>query len=348
VGLLSLLPLTLLKTTSGGSTAATSALIATSGSRIAYFGFDRTADTLWLADPQNPSSRTKGLTIAHAPDYGAIPTRSPDGRSFAYLVLPGDTPAPGPASPAELWVASIAGGSPRLIASGADLLVHAVWAPGGQGLVYRRSDEASHLMLARLGGGEPIELASSANALFPVAYEGANLLYVELSDAGSVLRSTAGFSARLSDGLTRDWALSPDGSRIAYLEMMLATNQAASRAFVFDMASGTRTAVGAPDADAFSPAWGADGSLAVGQLKAGETTAVTLAVPGSTKFAFTAPQRGFDVPLALDATAGLAVTSFDGNTITNPGRASLVVVRPDGSRREIASGEVTFLGWISP
>jgi hypothetical protein len=113
------------------------------------------------------------------------------------------------------------------------------------------------------------------------------------------------------------------------------------------VASGERTAEGAADSDAFSPAWGADGSLVVGQLSGGTSTAATR-IESGTSSALTAPKRGFDVPLAADSQAGLAVTSFDGNSINNPGRASLVVVGPDGSRREIASGEVTFLGWISP
>lgn len=346
-GLLSLLPLTLLKSSTDGSSSS-SAVIASSGSRIAYFAFDRTADTLWLADPKAPANRTKGLTIAHAPEYGIIPTLSPDGRNVAYLVLPPDTPAPGPDAPAQLWVASIAGVEPRLIASDADLLVPAVWASHDQGLVYRRSDAASHLVVAR-PGGEMTELATSTEALFPIAFAGDTLYYVELSESGSVLKSTQGGGAyQLSNGLTRDWAMSPDETQLAYLEMTLMGSQATSRAFVLDLATGERTAVGAADSDAFSPAWRPDGALVVGQLAAGPASSAAIVIEKGTTSSLAAPRRGFDVPLAVNARAGTAVTSFDGNSILNPGRASLVVVNTDGSRREITSEEVTFLGWISP
>ena len=51
------------------------------------------------------TSRTKLLSVPHAPEYGVIPSLSPDRRSVAYTVLPPETPAPGPDAPAELWVA---------------------------------------------------------------------------------------------------------------------------------------------------------------------------------------------------------------------------------------------------
>jgi hypothetical protein len=348
VGLLSLLPLTLIENDAGTATTASTALLTSTTTRIAYFGFDRTDDTLWLADPANPEARVKGLTIAHAPDYGIIPTLSPDRRSVAYLVLPPNTAAPGPDAPADLWVTSIEGGEPKLLASGADLLVHAVWTPDQQGLVYRSSGDSFQLLRAPLDGSPPTELVSSANALFPVAFAGNDLYYVELDDSGSRLKSTSGaISIKLSNGLTRDWALSPDGKQLAYLEMTLSGQQATSRAFVLDLATGERTQVGATDNDAFSPAWSADGSLVIGQLGSGASSPAALIEHGTTA-TLTPPRRGFDVPLAADPGAGLAVTSFDGNSIINPGRASLVVVGPDGTRREIASGEVTFLGWITP
>ncbi|MGE0058287.1 MAG: hypothetical protein AB7T32_09925 [Dehalococcoidia bacterium] len=346
VGLLSLLPITLLDSSSGGTSG--SGIIASSGSRIAYFAFDRNADTLWLADPKAPSKRAKGLTIEHAPEYGIIPTLSPDGRSVAYLVLPPSTPAPGPDAPAELWVTSTTGATPRLVASGADLLVPAVWTADGQGLVFRRSDNATHLILAGPGGGET-EVASSADALFPVGFAGVSLYYVELSERGSVLKSTQGATALLlSDGLTRDWALSPDGTRIAYLEMTLSGSQASSRAFLLDLARGTRTPVGNAGSNAFSPVWTAEGDLVIGQLDDGVPSGAAFVTQRGATSTFTSPERGFDVPLANDTQAGLAVMSFDAANINNPGRASLVVVGPDGIRREITSEEVTFLGWISP
>jgi hypothetical protein len=347
VASLSLIPLAL--STSGTKNASTPVL-ASDAPRIAYFAFGRTADTLWLADPASPANRTQGLTIAHAPDYGAIPSLSADGSSVAYLVLPPETAAPGPDAPAQLWVASIAGGEPKLLASDASLLIPSVWSADGSVVVYRHSEaEATSLRRVAVTGGPAEEVAASANALFPVGFAGGSLLYAEVSQTGSTLLSTGGAAPlRLSDGLTRDWSLSPDGTRVAYLEMTLGSQQMTSRAFVLDLATGERSAVGPENMDAFNPAWTPDGSLVIGRLAAGATStpATLTGAGGSSKL--TAPRRGFDVPLAIDADAGAAMTSFDGSSLLNPGRATLVVIAPDGTRRQIASGEVTFLGWIHP
>src|SRR3954469_19217395 len=118
--------------------------IATGGSDapragIAYFEFGETADTLWLADLQNPSTRTRLLLAPHAREYGVVPSLSPDGRRFVYTSLPPETRNPGPETPAGLWLKS-AGGSERpvLIARDVELLVRPVWTPDGRGVVYRR------------------------------------------------------------------------------------------------------------------------------------------------------------------------------------------------------------------
>jgi hypothetical protein len=347
VASLSLVPLAL---NTGGTKNASTPVLAAETPRIAYFEFDTTADTLWLANPLSPSSRTKGLTIPHAPEYGVVPSLSPDGKSVAYLVLPTNTAAPGPDSPAQLWVASVEGGEPKLLASDAALLVPAVWSADGAVLVYRHSEvESSSLKRVSIGSGETTDVKTSAASLFPIAFDGSTLWYAEVSQTGSDLYSTASNAPlRLSDGLTRDWALSPDGARLAYLEMTLSDAAASSRAFVLDLKNGERSAVGSPAADAFSPAWAPDGSLVIGQLATGATSTAAAVIGADGDTRLSAPRRGFDVPLAVDTDAGAAMTSFDGNSITNPGRATLVVVAPDGNRRQIASGEVTFLGWIHP
>jgi Tol biopolymer transport system component len=43
--------------------------------------------------------------------------------------------------------------------------------------------------------------------------------------------------------MTRDWALSPDGTKLAYLEMTLDADKLASQAFIANIESGTTRAV---------------------------------------------------------------------------------------------------------
>jgi Tol biopolymer transport system component len=327
---------------------------------IAYFEFGETADTLWIADLQSPSKRTKLLLAQHAPEYGVVPSLSPDGRRFVYTSLPLETRKPTPETPAGLWLKS-AGGSERpvLIARDVELLVRPVWSPDGRGVVYRRFSAQYGLYLHDVThGAEPLPgagerlLVEDAAALFPVAFskDGMSLYYVRLSQEASVLYSLdltsneAKAVVRLADGMTRDWALSPDGTKLAYLEMTLDADKLASQAFIANIEAGTTRAVTSEDDNAFGPVWSRDGSLIVG--RAGSTGAGVIRVGG--EGAFKAPVNGFDVPLLqAPGNAGVIVSSFDGASASSPGVSALTLLAPDGARRRIASGDVTFLGWVN-
>jgi WD40-like Beta Propeller Repeat len=334
-----------------------------SGGRLAYFEFGVEADTLWLADPTHPEQREKAFVAPHASDFGVVPRLSPDGRRVAYNALPRDTKSPSAETPADLWVADASkDGSPHLVASKVDLPVPTAWSPDGSGVVFRRSNAVrpgaagEHKLYGAAvdGGGEAL-LITAQTALFPVAFgkDGA-LLYVQLQPEGSELRAldVVGGSnwhlGWLSQGLTRDWTLSPDGQRVAYLSMGLSGAETASRAFVFDLTAGVSKPV-VQDGDAFNPLWSPKGALAVGRpvnnAEAGGVGVSSIDTSGTRMLP--GPAKGFDVPLAFRAGGeGLVVRSFDGSSATKPGRSSLAFVGPDGSRTTITTKEVTFLGWI--
>ena len=251
---------------------------------------------------------------------------------------------------------------PALIAADVDLLVKPVWSSDGANLVFRRSAPAAEgagdfrLVSIELATGTERELVfSSGVAVFPVAFapDGKRLFYVRVGTNASdlfVIDVASGEqheAGRLADGLTRDWALSPTGDRLAYLEMTFADGQILSRAYVLDIATAVRRPASDARGDNYSPIWSARGDLALGQ--AGGATSGVTTFRGSETFTLAGPARGFDVPLAWSpADDGLAVRSFDGSSAMAPGGAALTVVRPDGRRTTIASGEVTFLGWTNP
>jgi hypothetical protein len=200
------------------------------------------------------------------------------------------------------------------------------------------------------------ELVTSPEAaLFPVAFSpaGDSLYYVRVHEAGSdlfALDLTSGAGeeiALLATGLTRDWSLAPAGDRLAFLELSVEAGAFSSRAYVYDFATGLRQPVQATAGDEFSPIWSADGALAIGRSDTATTGAGALRTHGRETLALAGPARGFDVPLAWSsASGGLAVRSFEGVSAMTPGRSALMVVQPDGRRTTIATGEVTFLGWI--
>lgn len=328
--------------------------------RVAYFEFGLTADTLWLVSPTNPSQRERVLSVAHAREFGAVPSIAPDGRSLAYAIIPPTNPAPSPDAPAQLWLTGIAkDAQPRLLAPNTDLRVPAVWSPDGASIVYRRSnaDGYSLATLPLAGGEERILVHSNADvALFPVGFspDGARFYHVALSETGSQLVSVDVVSgvqtaiAQLSAGLTREWSLSPDGSHLAFLAMSYATDAISSRAYVLDLTTADLEPVTTATVNAFGPTWSRDGSLLVGTLGTDGASAL-IRHDGQSATALPGPARGFDVPLgfARDGSAYL-VRAFSGASAVAPGAATLTLIDAKGGRQVIASGDVTFAGWSAP
>jgi hypothetical protein len=155
--------------------------------------------------------------------------------------------------------------------------------------------------------------------------------------------------ATLSSGMTRDWALSPDGSRLAFLEIAFTEAEVASRAAVFDLQTEVATSITSADEVAFGPVWSDAGELAVGVFEPASGEAGLLVVNGESRQRIAGPERGFDVPLAYDALAdAYVVNAFENDSITAPGRSTLVLVGGNGTRTTIAEGEVTLVGWTHP
>ncbi|HEY7270016.1 MAG TPA: hypothetical protein VH951_09330, partial [Dehalococcoidia bacterium] len=265
----------------------------------------------------------------------------------AYTVLPPSNLAPAPDSPAELWVTARDGSPPDRLSDGVDLLVHPLWAPDGTAVIARRvqPDGSFALIRVAIADGAGTAVITSSNALFPIAFDpqGA-LLYASISTTGSDLRrldaATSADSAvvHLSDDLTRDWTLSPDGARLAFVALAQSAQGVASRIAVADLATGAVTAVDS-QGNAFGPAWSADGRLTFGRLTAGGGSIV--AGEGS----FPGARGGFDSPLAWSNAGRVALRTFETPSLTAPGRESLTIMTATGARRTIASGEVTFIGW---
>jgi len=336
--------------------ATTSVSGTTSAGRVAYFEFGRAADTLWLASTTDPSSRESVFTAPHARDFGVIPSIAPTGLALVYTALPAAAAAPGPDTPAELWHASLqAGAEPRLVTSGVDLLVEPVWSPDAKRVVFRRSDATSYSLVEIPVDGGPervLAMTSTDDALFPVGYsnDGATLYHVALSNAGTRLfavdaaNGTPSLIAELSDGLTRDWALSPDGTRLAFLAMSYTPEAITSRAFVLDLETTAIEPVTDAAGSAFSPVWDRDGSLVVGTLTPGGESGFVRVENGTTSEVL-GQEGGFEVPLGYLPGGAYLVRAFEGASATAPGRASLTLIESNGERHVLTRSDVTLVGW---
>jgi Tol biopolymer transport system component len=328
--------------------------------RVAYFEFGVGADTLWLVSPNEPSQREKLFSVGHAREFGVVPSLSPDGRTVAFSALPANNPAPSPDAPAGLWFADLSrDAEPRLLTQTVDLRVPAVWAPDGASVVFRRSDADGYALIALpAGGGDERVLARSdaATALFPVGFspDASRFYQVSLDASGSRLVAIDVASGRqtefalLAPGLTRDWSLSKDGSKLAFLSMSFTSEAVNARAFVLDLETALLTPVTDAAVNAFGPVWASDSTLLVGTLRAGGTSAL-VRFDGTTTTALPSTTRGFDVPLgfARDGRSYL-VRAFSGASAVAPGVATLTLVDENGGRQVIAAGDVTFAGWSAP
>jgi len=348
---------------------------ASGSARIVINEFGIEADTLWVAPADKPSQRQVVAVVPHAAHYGIYATLSPDGRYIAYTALsPGLRDASND-SPAEVWVMGADGSYPRLLTTDADLLIAPVWAPDSASLVFRRSQSrenaAGAFELVRVSladGGQtaarPVEstLVTAEAGLFPVGFspDGERLYYTQVSAAGTELGQVptgGGLSsllAHLGDDFTRDWHLSPDGARLAFLAPQQSQAGTVLRAMVMELNGTFQLRPALPPADRpaqdFNPIWHPrDGDLTLGRLALGEARAPVMRVDASGVQPLEAPSQGFDVPLAWSADGStLALRSFQGDLESEIGPWHLVLLDAEGQRREVkAESEISFVGWAA-
>ena len=342
--------------------------------RIVINEFGIEADTLWVAPADKPSRRQVVAVVPHAANYGIYATLSPDGRYIAYTALSPGLRDASNNSPAEVWLMGADGSYPRLVASDADLLIAPVWAPDSASLVFRRSQsrenaagtfELVRVSLADSGrGAGPVEstLVTAEAGLFPVGFspDGERLYYTQVSAAGTELSQVAAgggvpsLLAHLGDDFTRDWHLSPDGTRLAFLAPEQSQAGTVLRAMVMQLngAFQPRPALPAADRPAqdFNPIWHpGDGDLTVGRLTLGDVKAPALRVDASQVEPLEAPSQGFDVPVAWSPDGStLALRSFQGDLESELGPWHLVLLDAEGQRREVkAENEISFVGWTA-
>ena len=322
---------------------------------VIYSEFGQAADTLWAADPDDPTARAEVAVIQHAWGYGILPSLSPSGDYIAYTVL-----APGSPT-AELWLLETSTGVTTRLAGGVDLRIAPVWSPAGDALVVRRSigqEGIGSSQLLRIDMEGTIEtLAADDAGLFPIDFspDGSWLYYAVLSPSGTDLARApaaggeAETLAHLSDGVARDWQLSPDGTRLAYLAQSSTNTNVTFAAQVLELATGAvQTPLGQADMAQFSPVWAQNGGLTIGRLDRDTGTPLRLSAAGATLAVLPSSSAGFDVPLSWspDGTH-LAVRSFEGSSTAAPGPSHVVIVSTDGGRVQLSpQSDVVVAGWL--
>ena len=316
--------------------------------RLLASEFHDTWSTLWLVSADDlDGSRTRLADVPHAPGWDVEAATAPNRPVAAVLSLP-----PGswdPQTQAALDLVTERGA--RRLATGLDLKGGVVWSEDGKHLLTRRGN--SLLALAAETGEElgrwstagvsvPYGVAMRANRIWAVTIDawGSTLAELELRDGQvAVLGRT-----RISDGATRDWALSTDRSLLAFsvqrgvdlsVRVTALADTQRDEALLLSSASGSSVRMAVSDVAAgdgipnsASPVWRSDGGLQFGTWIDAEEG------------------NGFVLPLSWDADGDwLAMRTFSGSGPRDPGEERAAVRGPNGSLSTTEDHNLRLFGW---
>jgi hypothetical protein len=358
-------------TRTGTATPSTSATPAATGPTLLYREFGSGADTLWVAPAASPTDRKSVGRIDHASNWGISASLSPDGSMVAYLVLTGSNQDPDHG--AEVWVLDVHSGEKRHLADGFDLRTRPVWSPESDAIVVGRigpqGQTGGEISLVGVdatdGSEEVLRTEPDVLGLFPIGYSsaptiGGALVYARITASGTDFGwlDTETPPLHATNESARDYHISPDGTRVAFLARQRTDGRFAMRTFV--------TQLGVPNAtlatlsavpegvDHFNPIWRDNATITLGRTPAeGEVAAPALLVSleggGMPEAVEPGPEQGFDVPVAWSPDGRyLVVRSFEGSSANDPGRETLTIIEEGSGRKAVGEqGSLEFIGWLS-
>ncbi|MBI5946620.1 MAG: hypothetical protein HY875_00595 [Chloroflexi bacterium] len=275
--------------------------------------------------------------VPHLPGFPSTGAASPDGTRLALIVADGGSRSQPVAS---LVIVDLETGALTRLLGGLDYLQRPLWAPGSDSVVVTTAPDGSAgsftFVRAYLDGSlTPLAGADGVAGAFPVAFDSNGRFVAVVIDAtGSVVLRDGAMVTRISSFITRDWQLSPDGSRIAFIE----TNTSGGLHYTARVANldGSADATGqlvASTGQQLGVAWAPAGIPAFGAEPGGGVSAQ-------------GGEGGFDIPLAYTANGrAFAVEHWTGSSFSAPGKMTIEVL-VDGSRQRV-DGYTEFYGWVA-
>ncbi len=280
-------------------------------------------------------------TVPHLHGFSLRGAVSPTGRHVALLTP--DTAIAGRPF-AALVTLDLETGLSRRLAEGLEPLQDVLWTPDATAVVVTRNVRTAAgepgVAVARVGldGTESVlETHLGAGMVAPIGFDPrGRLLAVRIDARGSTLTRDGAEILWLSIHVTRDWALSPDGARLAYVEVNLSEGlRYLPHVVSIEGGGGAVAAASTPTQQALGVAWSPAGDP---PRFGSEPPALP---PGSVGAQGPA---GFDVPLAYSRDgAALAVRHWSGDSFDEPGAPRLEIV--SGSSRQSLDGFSRFFGW---
>ena len=292
--------------------------------------------------------------VPHLPGFTANGSVSPNGRQLALVTVDGGTPTRPEAS---LLVLDLESGLTKHLLHGVGALQTALWAADGRSLVVTREIDAGRVrpdvrfLRVSVSDGAAAELFDVPAPLgaYAAGFDPTGgLLTVTIDGSGSHLLRDGAPVGLLSAQITRDWRLSLDGTRIAFIEANVENG--------LRYLARTKNVDGSEVREVQSQGIGAGGQQLGAAWKPGETSPTfgrePLSASRSTEIGETQaqsqslPASGFDVPLeyAPDGSA-LGVTHWTGSSFSQPGTPTLQLLA--GSARVEVLNFSRFHGWAT-
>lgn len=237
---------------------------------VAYSEPGADVDRIFVRRIDGDPPREPLATFTHVLRFHARGLASPRGDVIAVLSVSNY-----PGTFARMTLVDTATGAKREVDAEFEYLSHLAWSPDGgrvAGVRYTALDEAgraaANVLETDAGGHATTVAARFENVLevAPVGYsaDGARLYVVVIDQGGSTLWMRSGGRLErvgtLSAGRTRDWSLSPDGARLAYVDIRAGSGPTyAGRAMLIATGAVTETAA---EANQVGAAWMPGGGAA--------------------------------------------------------------------------------------
>jgi Tol biopolymer transport system component len=258
--------------------------------------------------------------------------------------------SPSSGSYARLSLVTLPGGETTTVEGSFDYLSTLAWSPDGSRVAVRSStavDESGrrHATVSEIDATTgAVAAVAEFDAVFevaPVGYsiDGQRLLIVVIDQSGSTLWSERDGRlqklAAFSPGRTLSWALNPDGSRLAYIDVL----GAGERAYA------GRTLTIATGAVTDTPSF--DDQLGAAWLPGSEIPSFG-GPGGSVRLSPEAREAGYVVPEQWSPDGStLVATIYPANSDRSADRSgSIELVSPQGRIRLSDEAGASFLGWV--
>lgn len=298
-------------------------------------------DIVSVVRADNPASPLEVARVPHLEGFTTTGSVDPTGRYVALLTVDAGTPLEPAAS---LILIDLFGGSLDRLVTGVDFGWQPLWNENGTAVIMTRTRQGESgtfidVLDVALDGAAKLRWSQEALGVYPVGWRDQKLLTVAIDERGSTLQADGQDLQHLADGFTRDWAIAPDGSAIAFIEIatqgglryvprvVALTNDAKVSAQALTV--GGAEALGAAWKPGNAPVFG---TVPRSQANDGDVSAQAVHFDG------------FDIPVAYSPDGSiLAVVHWNGTGFGDPGLPSLYLVR--GGERYAVPGHREFFGW---